>query len=711
VLDFRLKTKEYGGMTRPSRAVVALIFFLMGSLTGSSAASSVRPPLIPQPREFTREADVALAGGVNILFPGRDAEDRFAAEDLAAELKQRDIPVRETATAVHIELLRDSSTLAQHVLSSHRIAFDEAILAEGYVLFTERHQVYVIAHTAEGVFYGAQTLKQLIVTGADGPILLGCTIRDWPAMRYRGVDDDLSRGPVPTLEFQEKQIRTFAAYKINIYSPYFENTMQYASNPLPALPGGAMSVEDAKTLVAYARRYHVTIIPEQEAFGHLHKVLTWQQYAPLAEIPNGTVLAPGQPGSMKLITQWFGDLAAVYPSTFLHVGADETTELGQGQTQNEVKARGLGAVYIDFLTEIHQALTPLHRRLLFWGDIAMDSPELVPRLPHDMIAVAWHYEPEPEGFGKWLEPYTRAGMETWVSPGVSNWNRVYPNFDLALDNIQGFAAAGQKAGSAGLLNTVWDDDGEGLFLEDWYGILYGAAAAWQKGTSDIATFQNDYGRVFHGDGSGDINEAQRELIAAHKALMQVGLDDARDLYFWMDPWSAEGQQIAAKIRPVAADVRLDAERALTLLGQAKTAGHLREPEALEAMDLGARRIDFLAFKFQTADQIAEGYRRLYDGQKNAEISRHVTRDLYALSGVNGRCEDLRDGYSYLRSRFSEVWLMENRPYWLENVTARYDAAMQLWMGRSGKITAARQQWNRTRTLPAPEEIGIPATAH
>jgi hypothetical protein len=414
---------------------------------------------------------------------------------------------------------------------------------------------------------------------------------------------------------------------------------------------------------------------------------------------------------MQLVTQWFGDSAAAYPSPFLHVGADETSELGQGQTQIEVKQRGLGAVYIDFLTKIHRSLSPLHRRLLFWGDIALESPDLVPKLPHEMIAIPWHYEPEPNGFARWLDPYTHAGMETWVSPGVNNWNRVYPDFDLALANIQGFAAAGQQAGSTGLLNTVWDDDGEGLFLEDWYGILFGAAASWQKGTSDIAQFQNDYGPVFHGDTSGDIDEAQRALIAAHRALIQAGLDDARDLYFWMDPWSPEGQRIAAEILPVAAEVRLDAERALTLLAHARASGNLRQLEALEGIDLGARRIDFLAFKFQTANQIAESYRRLYDGEKDEEIARHVPHDLYVLSGANGRCEDLRDGYSYLRSRFSAVWLTENRPYWLENVTARYDAAIQLWIARSGKIVAARQQWNNNRTLPAPEEIGIPTIAH
>lgn len=591
-----------------------------------------------------------------------------------------------------------------------QMGFDPAMQAEGYVLITEGRSAFVIGHTAAGVFYGSQTLAQLETRGGLGPVLTGAAIRDWPAMHWRGVHDDLSRGPVPTLAFQEKQIRTFAAYKLNVYSPYFENTMQYASTPLPALPGGSLTPEDAKTLVEYARQYHVTIVPEQEAFGHLHKVLTWQEYEPLAEIPSGSVLAPGQPGSMRLITQWFDELAGEYPGPFLHIGADETFELGQGQTAAVVKQRGLGAVYIDFLSRIHEALSPLHRRLLFWGDVAMNSPALVPRLPHDMIAVAWHYEPSPNGYDRWLDPYTKAGMETWVAPGVNNWSRVWPNFNLALGNIQGFVAAGQKAGSTGMLNTIWNDDGEGLFAQDWYAVLFGAAAAWQPGTSDIAQFQSDFGPVFHGDQSGDVDQAQAALMAAQQALAGAGLDDAKDAWFWADPWSEQGQEISAKLLPVAAEIRLDAEHALTLIAQARASGKLRHVEALDAMELGARRIDFLAFKFQIANQVASAYQRLYNGQQNPAVSAHVTRDLWNLSGVNGICGDIGQGYEYLRTRYSDVWLAENRPFWLNNVTARYDAAAQLWVTRANKLAIAREQWSEHHTLPSPEQIGIPPAA-
>ena len=103
----------------------------------------------------------------------------------------------------------------------------------------------VVGATAEGVFYGAQTVKQLIEGDGARAVLHAANIRDWPAMKYRGLDDDLSRGPITTLEFEKHMIRTIAAYKINLYSPYFEHTQQYVSNPLMA-PPGSVTAEEAR---------------------------------------------------------------------------------------------------------------------------------------------------------------------------------------------------------------------------------------------------------------------------------------------------------------------------------------------------------------------------------------------------------------------------------------------------------------------------------
>lgn len=673
---------------------------------GAKAATGQAAPyrLVPSPREMRPLPPLGVAQGVSISAA---AGDQLAAEDLGTTLRARG--VRVGAGGLRVTLARATSVVGREALRRAGVQLEPAMHEEGYVLVagcaarvaSDCARVDVVAESDAGVFYGVQTLKQLLDGSGQGARILGAIIRDWPAMRYRGLHDDLSRGPVPTLEFQKQQIRTFAAYKLNVYSPYFEHTLSYASTPLAAPPGGALTREQITELVAYARRYHVDVVPEQEAFGHLHHVLKLERYAALAETPHGHVLAPGQPGSVPLIRQWFAELDSLFPSRFVHLGADETFELGRGQTADRVRTEGIGAVYLGFLRQIADALRGRGKRFLFWGDVAMNHPELVKTLPPDMIAVAWEYDPAP-AFDRLLRPFVDARMETWVAPGVNNWNRVYPNYDLALRNIQGFVRDGQRLGSTGVLTTTWDDDGEALFSQTWYGVLFGAAASWQPGASSIEAFQSSFGRVFHGDTTGRVDEAQRKLMAAHALLRQAGLGDASDFLFWVDPYSSEGQLVAETIRPVASQLRLLAEDALELLARAPRP--LREEDALRATELGARRIDFIGQKFQLADEVVQLYARAADPSNQTPA-----RELGDLAGINGRLQDLRDGYSLLRDEYETAWRRENRPYWLHNVLARYDLSTQRWIERLDRVVLARRTWTRTKRLPPAADLGIPAT--
>src|SRR5271170_2158984 len=705
-------------------------FLLLSITTFVSAQSSVK--LIPVPREVHASVVEPLGHGVRVLCAAPCApEDQFAADDLAATLQERNIPVA-AANGFPIELMR---------LSAHpEPKFTDEMKAEGYVITTTSSGLTVVGATAEGLFYGAQTVKQLVEGDGARAVLHTANIRDWPAMKYRGLDDDLSRGPITTLEFEKHMIRTIAAYKINLYSPYFEHTQQYASNPLMA-PPGSVTAEEAIQLVAYARPYHITVVPEQEAFGHLHHNLAWEQYQPLAETPHGAVLAPGQPGSIALITQMFTELAAMYPGPFLHIGADETVDLGLGQTKADVDKRGLAAVYLDFLQQITSALKPLNRRLLFWGDIAQDAPDLLKGMPQSFkdstIAIAWVYNPEPRGYDRFLTPFTKAGFETWVAPSVNNFRKVYPNNNLALANIQRFTADGQRLGSTGQLNTIWNDDGEGLFNQDWYGILFGAAAAWQKGESSILDFQDSYAQVFHGDATGDLNEAQKEMMLAHAVLKdQAHVGDGTNSIFWLDPLSADGLRIGAAVRPYAHELRLHAERALTLIAQARAAAPgappvmkgpkaydpadsyptapttLRETAAIDALELGARRMDLIGLKFQLAEEIAEGYQRAYSMQntKDKKQRQDVGRELSDINGVNGRIQDYIDAYSLLRDLYEQAWYRSNRAYALRPVLEHYDYTVGVWEARSERLRSAQRQWSDTHTLPPAADLGIPPPA-
>jgi hypothetical protein len=213
--------------------------------------------------------------------------------------------------------------------------------------------------------------------------------------------------------------------------------------------------------------------------------------------------------------------------------------------------------------------------------------------------------------------------------------------------------------------------------------------------------------VFHGDFSGKVNQAQVELMAAQSVLKDADLGAASDNLFWADPWSADGQRLSAKILPVAHDMRLHSEKAIVLINQARDAGQMREPEALDAMDMGARKMDFIGYKFEAAQEIVDEYKRAYQQLNEPVAKRSINYELGTINGVNGQCQDIREGYGLMRDLYSRAWLKENRSYWLDNVQAHYDLEMQRWIQRAARFTDVSAQYHQTHQLPKPEDAGIP----
>ncbi len=684
-----------------------LVCAALGVQAQPAAPSCADLKVVPAPRECTAVASLAIGDSGVTVSAAKNAEDEFAAKDLEEALARGG--ANSSLKGVVIRLEPAEGPAAKKLLDENHVKLEPAMHDEGYAIVPDgKHGLAVIAETSTGLFYGAQTVKQLVRGSGKDAVLLVPTVRDWPAMKYRGLSDDWSRGPLPKMEFVKRELRTLAAYKVNVFSPYFEHTFAYASTPVAAFPGGAMTPDEAREMVAYAAKYHIMVIPEQESFGHLHHVLKFEEYSHLAETPHGAVLAPGDAGSLPQIGEWFGELAKIFPAPYAHIGADETFELGLGRTRDEVTKRGLGAVYLEFLSKIHQQLAPYNKRLLFWGDVAVNSPELVGTLPKDMIAVPWRYDAEPD-FTPLILPFTKAGLETWVAPGVSNWSRVYPNNNEALGNIRAFVRDGQKLGATGELNTVWNDDGEGIFDENWFGVLFGAAAGWQNGESSEDAFTASYGQAFHDDATGKISEAQRALMAAHATLKKADLEDGQDEWFWLDPLSPAGRKVSVKLLPVAGELRLDAEKAIALLAQARVAGKLDNEEALDAMELGARRLDFIGWKFQAAAECVADYKQALALAGDKSRQQEVDVLLENIQSNNGRFEDMRDGYALLGQLYEQAWLHVNRPYWLPNNMARFNSATQLWVDRSDKFRAVVwDQWWTNHTLPPASETGLPA---
>ncbi len=683
-----------------SRAAwLAAIFLILLPLSLTAQASPGSGlELIPYPRQV-KHSSGSLQLPHSFTVSAGNAEDGFAAGTLLKELSQVEgiqaSIVLKSQTAP-ILLVRADTQEAQHILRHADIVLPRAAQAEGYALVVNAHQAAVVAETGAGIFYGVQTLRQLLRPAQGGAKLPVVSIVDWPALQWRGSQVSLSQGAVPTLKNLEHAVRLLAEYKQNVLMLYFENTFDYASMPLNALPGGCMSVADAHALVSYAHNYHITIIPEQESIGHLHQILQTEKYKDITEVPYGTVLAPAAPGSSTFATGMLSELMDAFPSPFIHMGADETFELGQGRTKQLVQQKGAGQVYIHFMKQIADALHDSHRRIIFWGDIAQHYPDLLTQLPHNMIAMPWNYKDlSAAQFSAIIEPFRKVGLETWVAPGVDNWNNIFPNFSVALYNIRVFTETGRSMGATGMMNTTWNDDGESLFDETWYGLVYGSAVSWQESMGD-AEFADAYDWAFYRAPGHHFQNEIEDLAQIYRTLNKAIPQDGIDGLVWADPFTPDGQHLYLTMEPVASQMRLLAEKVIADVREARPTAK-ENADLLDPVELAARRFDYLGQKAIYTKYIADLYR---EAEANLATNPSAVRDaLDRIAASDGLLLDLRNRNTYLEEGYRRLWLAGNRPYFLGNMLLHYQLEGLRIAQHIDRLRTVRQDFPVTHCLP------------
>lgn len=667
-----------------------------------SLQASINVSIIPRPKQVTVAQDsFRLGPGARIALSDPSSEDdRFAAMDFVSDVKETAgvaVAIGKGTTQRRILIGRIDLPQIQQALRRAGVEAPAALSDEGYVLAANASEVVVAGKTAAGTFYGLQTLKQLIRGDAANAFIAGIRIVDWPSMRWRGVSDDISRGPVPTVDYIKRQIRNEALFKLNMHSFYMEHTFGSASNPLIGPAGGSLAPDEIHELVAFARRYHVELVPEQQTFGHLHKALRLEKYAELAETPYGDVLSPQQEGSYKLIAEWYRELNELFPGQFFHIGADETFELGEGQSREAARARGVGAVYFEHLNRVREVLKPYHRRLMFWGDIALHHPDLIGNIPKDMIVMNWRYGGT-DDYSSIIKPFKDAGLEQFVCPGASNWNQIFPNIENASKNIVSFVRDGQKAGALGMMNTTWDDDGESLFETAWYPIVLGGAASWQEGTVDMEQFDRDFDWAFFRN-DGD------QFVKATRALGSVGAllgSGTTDELFWREPFTTSFQNQSRNLAEKTRQMRLMVEDVAESLSLNENRAR-RNRSAIAAMRLAAQRFDHLGRRMEVVQKFSDQY---WDAYLNLGDRTKVRKLRYYSSAIYNNMREMAEELSILKESYRRQWLAENRPYWLESVLARYDQMISLWLARSRAMDEALRKYDTTSTLPNPEEFGL-----
>ena len=661
--------------------------------------------LIPYPQSVVPGVgELMLKAPARIAVVSKVRADRFAAEMLLEDFNTVASMRPEIATSARkgtaILIGRAGDPVIDKEIARRSLDVSALDKAESYVLGVDETGVLLASKSDQGVFYGVQTLRQLIrpSTRPDTVVLPQVKIADWPALRYRGLSLDISRGPILTEDQMRLVIRTLAEYKMNLLSFYMEHVFTYTHSPGVAPEGAEVTPELIKRLAEYARDYHLELVPQQQMFGHLHHMLKFDLYSPMAELPHSHVLAAGNEKAFDWVQQAARQLAQAFPGTFLHIGCDETWELGRGQSKARADEVGVGAVYMERMARVMESLRPLKRRVMFWGDIALNHPELISKLPRELVAMTWTYGPR-EDFSKIILPFRQNGMDVFVCPGINNWNRIYPNLSDAIVNINNFVRDGKKHGAIGMLNTDWRDDGEALFHMAWYPVVFSAAAAWQPESVDTAAFDRAFDWAFYRHDGETFVRAIRNLNRVHDLLRAAGNRDAGDAMFWFDPFSRYGAERVRKFVPAAAEVRRIAEQ--TAIDLAAAAPQARKNGfTLPYLRFAAKRLDALGMRLEFAKEIGDLYREA------AADPRVASQNLSGITSPNGRIEDLRDYVLQLKNAYRSLWLAENRPYFLDSVLVRYDREALYWLDKSHLFARASEQYRAEKTLPAPEELGL-----
>ena len=560
-----------------------------------------------------------------------------------------------------------------------RIRRNEKLRPGGYRLKIDPDGVLLEAKSVAAASWGLQTLFQAAKQSPAGtlPIL---TIDDWPDFQDRGVYYDVARGRVPKTERLLDMAETLAHYKINQLQLYVEHTFRFRGHPDIGTGASPMTAEDTLRLDACCRENHVELIPSLASFGHLATVLKHPRYRHLAEdwgvgkyldpeahkhrILRAWSLSPANPKIYEFLDSLWAEYLPLFRSDRFNVCCDETWDLGLGQSYELCKRRGRGRVYLDHIRRLRDLAARHGKRILFWGDIIRQHPDLIPRIPKDVTVLDWGYSFD-QDFAA-IRDFRKAGLEFYACPGTSSWMSLFPRLPESAANIAGFAAAGKRNGAAGLLNTDWGDGGHGNFMEySWWGYLFGAEQAWNV-AADQKSFTSRFCKLF-------LNIEDRSFARAVDELGEIS--HLRFGRFYQSIWqhvlfAAPGDAVLNQGEDAANVCRNGKIFYTRMKLDAKVgAGALRRIEPVRQ-----------AIADKLADRAGDPHGILPYWLFAADTIRHAAGKL-SLLGPGGSAAPadrrrLRREMTSLRKRFETLWHERNRPSEIRITLKRYDRALR-----------------------------------
>lgn len=416
-----------------------------------------------------------------------------------------DIPFRHTRHSkkvknVFIHPFREADEREQIVLKFNH---DASLGNEAYRIKITYDNIFVYYATERGIFYAMKTLNQISKQNKyEFPCL---EIFDEPELEVRGFMLDISRNKIPKLSTLKTYVDLLSDLKYNHLELYVEGfSYKYPSfDELYQDDMTPLTPKEYRELEKYANRRMIDLVPCHNGLGHM---TAWLKHYPELAIAEDSVYVDGtthkvstidplNPKSLELVQSFYKDALINSKSNYFHMNLDEPYDLGYDDQEDEEGRVRVGQMYLDYVLKLYDFVKSYGKTPMMWGDVLNHYPELIKKLPKDLIFVDWGYESD-YPFYKNLKRLKDHNIPFLAAPGTSSWNSITGRKQTMLENIKQACLFAKENDGLGILLTDWGDNGHlQTFVASLPGIVYGALEAW-RGHIDNSYDMKQYIDIF-----------------------------------------------------------------------------------------------------------------------------------------------------------------------------------------------------------------------
>jgi hypothetical protein len=468
--------------------------------------------VLPAPRHVElSDATARVDSDWSLAMDGVDARDIAVATLRSALQVEHGLALRDGTSPRCIRLAIKPGTVATGTNDSRQ---DQA-----YRLTIMPSSVEVVGNAAVGLFYGVQTLIQLL-DGSEKRVLPVGTITDWPHYELRFVHWDVKHH-LDRIETLKRFIDWNARFKCNMISMEMEDKFEYPSHPDVGAPS-AFTTAQLQDLTRYAPERHIQLVPNLQAPAHVGFILKHPKYAHLKCDGSNYMITMEEPEALKLLFDLYDDLVAATPGVkYFHVSTDEVYYAGIDERKYKpYNPVNRSQTFVDYVLAAHKHLSKHGRRIIIWGEHPLLA-EHVKQLPADIIDGI-------VGSKEMLDEELKLGMRHLAYAPMQGMEMLFPNYFASTDShgggnssagrlADGFIATsrGRAAGGnpIGTFVAGWDDSG--VHNETfWLGWATMAQYGWIPGRPTIEQTAADFFDIYYGRQVHNISEIY--------SLMQTG---------------------------------------------------------------------------------------------------------------------------------------------------------------------------------------------